>query len=153
MITVDDGYLSDHVFQETLEDFGFRGKYFWSNISELTPIEMAEIARSGEIGGHTVSHPDLATLPVAEQAQEIERNKSWLEGISGQPVVSFAYPYGSFGPNTASVVEQTGFSLAFGAFVPPVELNEIDRWHVPRQMVEGGISLSAFASMFNAERP
>jgi peptidoglycan/xylan/chitin deacetylase (PgdA/CDA1 family) len=143
------GYLSDHAFAEILNGFGFRGTYFWPNISELTPSELAEIAESGEIGGHTVSHPDLATLPVADQAEEIERNKSWLEGISGQPVVSFAYPYGSFRADTAGVVAQAGYSLAFDAFVPPVELNEIDRWHVPRQMIEGGISLSAFAAMLN----
>jgi peptidoglycan/xylan/chitin deacetylase (PgdA/CDA1 family) len=151
MITVDDGYLSDHVFQEILQVFGFRGTYFWPNISELSPNEMAGIAGSGEIGGHTVSHPDLATLPVTEQAEEIERNKSWLEGITNQPVLSFAYPYGSFGADTASVVEQAGISLAFDAFVPPVELSEIDRWHVPRQMVEGGMSLTAFAALLNAQ--
>jgi peptidoglycan/xylan/chitin deacetylase (PgdA/CDA1 family) len=151
MITIDDGYYSDIVFRDVLEEFGFRGTYFWPNISELSPSEMAEIAGSGEIGGHTVSHPDLATLSATEQAKEIGENRTWLEQITGQGLVSFAYPFGSFGEDTGKIVEQAGFSLGFAAFVPPVKLGEIDRWHVPRQMVEGGISMSEFAALFDGE--
>src|SRR5438067_762086 len=48
-----------------------------------------------EIGAHTVSHPWLAAIPLAEQRREMAQSKAELEEILGKPVTSFAYPHGS----------------------------------------------------------
>lgn len=47
-----------------------------------------------EIGGHTVSHPILARLNSAAASRQIADNKSRLEAIVGEPLVTFAYPNG-----------------------------------------------------------
>lgn len=47
-----------------------------------------------EIGGHTVSHPILSALDDAAAAREIVDNKTRLEQIIGEPIVTFAYPNG-----------------------------------------------------------
>src|SRR5690606_36020201 len=57
--------------------------------------EIASLHSAGmEIGGHTESHPILASLPQADAQAEITRNKTSLEDILGEPVVTFAYPNG-----------------------------------------------------------
>ena len=46
------------------------------------------------IGGHTVSHPDLTTLPLAGALKEIQKDKQVLELRLGVVVTDFAYPFG-----------------------------------------------------------
>jgi peptidoglycan/xylan/chitin deacetylase (PgdA/CDA1 family) len=62
----------------------------------LSLEEVAALARGKliEVGAHTMTHPALSALPVASQREEIQRSKARLEDILGQPVTSFAYPYG-----------------------------------------------------------
>lgn len=60
------------------------------NASEIAGLRDAGM----EIGGHTESHPILATLPDGEARAQIERNKSALEAILGEAIVTFAYPNG-----------------------------------------------------------
>lgn len=47
-----------------------------------------------EIGGHTVSHPILSALDDRDAVREIVDNKTRLEEIIGEPIVTFAYPNG-----------------------------------------------------------
>lgn len=47
-----------------------------------------------EIGGHTISHLNLATLPENEQFEEMGRSKKILEEMLDVPILGFAYPFG-----------------------------------------------------------
>lgn len=47
-----------------------------------------------EIGAHTCSHPDLATLAEAEVRREVLGSKARLEEELDESVVLFSYPYG-----------------------------------------------------------
>jgi peptidoglycan/xylan/chitin deacetylase (PgdA/CDA1 family) len=47
-----------------------------------------------EIGSHTRSHPDLATLPAAELAEELTASRAELERELAQPVLHLSAPYG-----------------------------------------------------------
>jgi peptidoglycan/xylan/chitin deacetylase (PgdA/CDA1 family) len=83
----------------------------------LADQEVAELARGGliEIGAHTVSHPMLSALSGAAQQEEIVRSKRELEGILGQQVQSFAYPYGrecDYTEETTALVKEAGFACA-----------------------------------------
>lgn len=49
------------------------------------------------IGGHTVSHPILATLPVEQARREMLESRQRLEAILGEPIKHFAYPNGQRG--------------------------------------------------------
>jgi hypothetical protein len=85
----------------------------------LSPAQVRWLAAAPnvEIGGHTASHPILAQAAPEQQRDEIERNKSRLEGWVGRPVRAFAYPNGQPGddytPETVKLVEEIGFDFAF----------------------------------------
>jgi peptidoglycan/xylan/chitin deacetylase (PgdA/CDA1 family) len=62
-----------------------------------------------EIGAHSVTHAALSTLSPAAQRAEIGHSKAQLEALVGRPVVSFAYPFGDQGADTAALVREAGF--------------------------------------------
>ncbi len=78
--------------------------------------ELAQLAaRSRDllrIGGHTVDHPRLPTLPRAQGGEQIMLNKRRLESICGRAVTEFAYPFGAHDQISVELVRQAGFGLA-----------------------------------------
>ena len=69
--------------------------------------QVAELARQGfSFGAHTVNHPILTRLPVAEAQQEIIQCKAPIEERVGQPVEFFCYPYGRWNPAVRNIVNQ-----------------------------------------------
>jgi peptidoglycan/xylan/chitin deacetylase (PgdA/CDA1 family) len=61
------------------------------------------------IGAHSVTHAALSTLTPSAQRAEIMQSKVQLEALVGRPVVSFAYPFGDQGADTAALVRESGF--------------------------------------------
>lgn len=79
--------------------------------------ELAGLADDGliEVGAHSLTHPVLSTLPVAEQFAEIRGSRRRLEAILDREVTSFAYPFGcrgDFGPETIAMTKNAGFLCA-----------------------------------------
>ena len=92
-----------------------------------------DLARGGliEVGAHTVSHPSLAPLSVGAQDEEIRRGKMDLEQILGLPVLSFAYPHGSYTAETATLVGGAGFTSACTS-APGIVWHDADPFQLPR---------------------
>lgn len=68
-----------------------------------------------ELGGHTVTHPVLATLGADRQLAEVEGSRRALERGLGEAPRSFAYPFGRpWDQNAASAeaVRRAGFATA-----------------------------------------
>lgn len=65
-----------------------------------------------EIGAHTLSHPDMATLDYDRCRAEIDGSRRHLEEITGVPVRTFAYPFGSYGPAALAAVADAGLHAA-----------------------------------------
>ncbi|MEK7288213.1 MAG: polysaccharide deacetylase family protein [Elusimicrobiota bacterium] len=123
MITFDDGYLNQY---ETafpiMRRWGQRGVFYvvangvgrenyWHNPVEEPRIPMMnsdqikELVRAGmEIGSHTSNHHRLGGLSREEARLEIEDSKKRLEELTGEPMVSFAFPYGN-GEDDPGLVE------------------------------------------------
>lgn len=81
----------------------------------LGPVELRKLASNSlvEIGAHTVTHPSLARLPLLQQQAEIAGSRAWLEGLLGQSVASFSYPFGKgndYTPETIGLVRDAGFA-------------------------------------------
>ncbi len=75
--------------------------------------DVARLSRAGhEIGGHTVTHPKLASLAPAAAESEIADSKRLLEAVTETPVLSFAYPKGSHTEAVKALVADAGFKLA-----------------------------------------
>ena len=117
VITFDDGYRS--VFDEAyprLRDHGFSATLFLTvgenpagdarqRLPSLCGREMVhwdevtELAKAGwDIGAHTLTHPDLSRIPIAQAVREISESKRQIEQRVGHKVAAFAYPYGRRNP-------------------------------------------------------
>ena len=66
----------------------------FKNIPCLTWRQVQELHAEGiEFGSHTVTHPQLASLPITEVRREIRDSKEEIENRIGTGVCSFSYPY------------------------------------------------------------
>jgi peptidoglycan/xylan/chitin deacetylase (PgdA/CDA1 family) len=105
----------------------------------LSCAELRELAQSPtiDIGVHTVSHPVLSRLPVAQQAQEVLQAKSDLETITGKPMRQFSYPHGKrehWDRNTIELVRSAGFEYAYTNEAGVADVS-LDRFQMPRVVV------------------
>jgi peptidoglycan/xylan/chitin deacetylase (PgdA/CDA1 family) len=119
----------------------------WARAREETrevnrAMTIGELQRLGQsrwvtIGAHTVSHPQLSSLPAAEQRKEIEDSKKQLESWLGCEVTVFSYPFGGrrdYTQQTIHICREAGFAKAASAFPGQVHL-WTDRYQIPRQPV------------------
>ena len=147
MITIDDYWIPAPGFMELMRWNGFRGTFFLPNEHALTESEVVEMARHGEVCGHTATHQYLFELSPAEERWEIEDNKAMLEEIIGRPVICFAYPFGSHSDATVDLLTEAGHRIAFDSTGGVAPIGEgLDVWHVPRIEVIGDWSLEEFAA-------
>ncbi|GAX41895.1 polysaccharide deacetylase [Tolypothrix sp. NIES-4075] len=109
-----------------------RSTHRMMTIKELSTLQPGNII---EIGGHTVTHPFLATISPEQQLHEIQENKIQLEEIFGQTIESFAYPHGNYNSETSDLVRQAGFTCACTTNANIVGKNS-DRFQLPRFAVE-----------------
>jgi len=69
--------------------------------------QIQEMSRHGiQFGAHTKTHPDLRRLSTFELEREVRDSKRAIEDRLGQPVDSFAYPYGHFDARVLEVVRE-----------------------------------------------
>lgn len=70
------------------------------------------LAEGFEIGAHSVSHPQLDTLPIAAARHEIVCSGRELEDRLDAPIRSFAYPHGYSSPAVRRLVREAGYESA-----------------------------------------
>lgn len=102
----------------------------------MRPAQIKRLHDAGmEIGGHTVSHPILATLDERHARAEITDGKRRLEEITGNPVQLFAYPNGKpgrdYGPRDVQLVKEAGFDAAMST-TAGVSVRHSDKFQLPR---------------------
>jgi peptidoglycan/xylan/chitin deacetylase (PgdA/CDA1 family) len=105
----------------------------------VTLDELRELGRSDliEIGGHTVSHPSLASIDVTSQQREIDSCRDTLEAALQKPITSFSYPFGTqrdYTQQTIDLLKQSGFARACSNFPGPISA-ATDRFQLPRRVV------------------
>jgi peptidoglycan/xylan/chitin deacetylase (PgdA/CDA1 family) len=115
-LTIDDGTNSEVVaaFTAFAADSGVRLTFFpngcyrsWEdNAAALQPlVDSGQIA----LGNHTWSHPDLTTLPDAEVAEEISRNRDFLRRVFGvRDSPFFRPPFGAHDERTDRIAADVG---------------------------------------------
>ena len=116
-LTFDDGNDNQLAAEQVLKANGLVGTFFittsWiDQPSWLTQANLHSIAADGnEIGGHTVTHPDLTTLSTSAATAEVCNGKSTLTGW-GFAVTDFAYPFAAQNSSVQSIVKGCGFASA-----------------------------------------
>jgi peptidoglycan/xylan/chitin deacetylase (PgdA/CDA1 family) len=98
--------------------------------------QVAQLHAAGmEIGGHTVNHPILASLPLEQARQEIANGKAQLEDIVQARVNTFAYPNGRPGqdyqPEHVQLAREIGFDVAVSTTWGAASANT-DSFQLPR---------------------
>lgn len=132
ILTFDDGYTDNYNYAfPLLKKYGFKCViYLLSHLSynkwdvevkenpehkfELMDMSMIkEMEEYGiEFGGHTKTHPKLATLPIEIAQEEILTSKKVLEEKLGHALISFAYPYGNLNEDVKKIVKNSGYNFA-----------------------------------------
>lgn len=106
----------------------------------LTEGEIAELSASQlvAVGGHTVTHRRLASLPAERQRQEIRDNLNRIEEITGRRPDSFAYPYGQPGDQSSDTLAiLDGLGVRRACIASPGLINRhTDPLRLPRIWVE-----------------
>ncbi len=139
-LTFDDG-SADHVrAEQSLAEHGMRGTFFvipsriGGESTYLTWAEIAAIYADGnEIGGHTVSHPDLTALSPDQQREEICGARQDLLA-RGYPQLSFAYPFGHYDATSEALAQECGYASARQsggiAQYPAESIPPLNRWAI-----------------------
>jgi peptidoglycan/xylan/chitin deacetylase (PgdA/CDA1 family) len=65
-----------------------------------------------EIGSHTLDHTQLTKASDQDMARQLIASKRSLEAMTGQPVVSIAYPFGSYDDEIVRNTTKAGYLYA-----------------------------------------
>jgi peptidoglycan/xylan/chitin deacetylase (PgdA/CDA1 family) len=150
----DDGHRLDVRLAEMLVENHLLGTFYVAPLSaEIAPRD--RLSRSAiellsdqfEIGAHTVTHRRLTTLGEAVAREEIVGGRYYLEDVTGNPVDSFCYPGGAFGPEHVRLVRDAGFTYArtirrFALNSGTDPLLSPTTAHAYRHLVDGGACLT-----------
>jgi peptidoglycan/xylan/chitin deacetylase (PgdA/CDA1 family) len=118
LLTIDDGYQDAYVAYEILRQRGLKAVFFVTTRylgdgRHLTVVQLREMARGGmEIGSHSISHPDLTALSLANCKKEITESKRFLEELLGKKIISFCYPAGRVNADVRRLVKNSGYLYA-----------------------------------------
>lgn len=122
------------------------GEHLW-----MTWDMAREMAAAGmEIGGHTVTHPVLARLPIGRQQSEIAGCQDRLKRELGAPASQFAYPVGArdaFTAETQRLVADAGFDMAFSFYGGYSAAGRYDPYDIPRAYVAHDTRSTTFEAM------
>lgn len=116
-LTFDDGNIDQKVAASLLDARDQVGTFYVNSgtiddAGFMTKADLLALQASGhEVGGHTVTHPDLATLPAGEVKREVCQDRSTLKSW-GLKVRSFAYPFASMSSSVKQTVKDCGYNSA-----------------------------------------
>jgi len=117
-VTFDDTFANTQAAVERLREAGIPSTiYVQTNRIGLpdgpSVAALRELAAAGtEVGAHTVSHPYLESIPLADATQEIAESRSVLEQHMQRRIETFAYPHGAYDRHVRAAVIAAGFTSA-----------------------------------------
>lgn len=119
ILTFDDGYADAFTSAlPALKKEGMTGVFyvvsqFLDKPNYLTSQQVKELAQAGmQIGSHTVSHGNLASMTLARQRQQLTESQAVLEQLIGQSVLDFCYPSGQYNQQTIQLLTEIGYRSA-----------------------------------------
>ncbi|RYZ98360.1 MAG: polysaccharide deacetylase family protein, partial [Proteobacteria bacterium] len=148
MLTFDDGYRGTHRRAlPLLKRYGQRAVFYllgdraraandWDEGDDesglISDLEVRELSEAGmEIGAHSMSHRHMDRLSPEESLRETTEAKAVLEGLTGQRMVSYAYPYGNLSADAKRAVRLAGYPFGVATDTGGLSVAE-DPFHVFR---------------------
>jgi peptidoglycan-N-acetylglucosamine deacetylase len=111
----DDGHPLDFRVADLLAKYGLQGTFYHPLKCEhavLTAPQVKELARTFEVGAHTLRHVDLTAISDTVARGEITGSRHAIEEITGKACGSFCFPKGRFGRRHLAMVKDAGFVAA-----------------------------------------
>lgn len=124
---------------------GNRPMLSWSRLAEVRKLGI-------EIGAHTVTHKALDAIPAAEARAEIEGSKRDLEDRLGEPVTSFAYPFGFHSKRVRAMVIAAGFTSACAVRYGSSPVHD-DRFALARHIARHDASAEDIGAILDGRPP
>jgi peptidoglycan/xylan/chitin deacetylase (PgdA/CDA1 family) len=119
VVTFDDGYASTYDAVHELMQRGITstvyviaGRVEQAGMLSHAQLEALFQLDGVEIGAHSMSHPHLDELDNDAVEAEVSGSKRLLEAMLGEPITSFAYPYGSYDRSARAAVIAAGYGSA-----------------------------------------
>lgn len=95
---------------------GFQGSALISgrstDISKVSPAEVATLYAGHEVAGHGLWHSFLNNVGSSLAMYELIEDKAGLENLTGGILRSFAYPFGAFSDETVELLRLSGYAGA-----------------------------------------
>jgi peptidoglycan/xylan/chitin deacetylase (PgdA/CDA1 family) len=116
-LTFDDTFANHAAAADVLAQRGLRGTFYVNSgriglAGYLTRDQLLAMQAAGhELGGHTVSHANLATLDEAEMRRQVCNDRVALLD-AGVAATSFAYPFSGQDATARQVVADCGYNSA-----------------------------------------
>jgi hypothetical protein len=127
----------DRLFAELVSD----DEQAFADDLYLAEEDVRELARAGmDVAGHGFAHRRLGLLGPAEQADEVDRTRAFLERVvgAGADGWTMCYPYGDRDSGALRALLERGCTLGLttdvglaGPDTPPLELPRLDTNDVP----------------------
>jgi len=88
------------------------GIYKGTQVSKLGWSEMRELYEGFTIANHSLTHPHLDQMPIADAYRDIKEGRDRLQQFFGQEILGFAYPYGTYNDAVETAVRDAGHIYA-----------------------------------------
>jgi peptidoglycan/xylan/chitin deacetylase (PgdA/CDA1 family) len=162
VITIDDGYKDILTMKPYFAKLGIKPALFvLTNTKQANRQELANkreflsktdikaLKKAGwEIGSHSATHANLATLSAKELTEEIIISKKELETLLGTTVSYFAYPRGKYSQAVLAAVKKAKYTLGL-TMDDGVALNTKNLLLLPRVGVDRSHSFAEFKAAFS----
>ena len=100
-----------------------------TKVEIMNESELKDVASSGfEIGVHSHNHIALDSISKDEVVKELSMSKDILSGITSQPIVSMAWPFGRVPENYAQILKSVGLKFGMGIYHPKGDRYAIRRF-------------------------
>lgn len=162
VLTFDDGYKDILTMKDFFKKQNIKPALFvlantknpnWTELGNkrpfLTKREILSLHKAGwEIGCHSATHANLATVSTKELQEEIIIAKKALENDLGIRIKYFAYPRGKYNADVLHYVKKAKFTMALtmdDGFIKP----HIDLLTIPRVGVDRTHTFNEFTNAFS----
>ena len=83
-----------------------------TQVSRLGWDEMRTLYEGFTIANHSLTHPFLEQIPIADARRDIVEGRQRLQDFFQQPVAGFAYPFGTYNDAVRAAVREAGHVYA-----------------------------------------
>jgi len=110
----DDGYALDRTVAGLLSRHGLTGTFYvcpqtQHGAAMLREEDLRAIAAAHELGAHSMTHPRMSLLPLADVKREMAQSKAWVETVTGKACAMFCYPFGDHNERIRACAREAGF--------------------------------------------